>query len=184
MSLFSIFILAIGLAVDSFAVSVARSKSYSGPRLRYILLVASAFAVVQVIMPLVGWQVGVEFQSMVMKSDHWIALAILSCLGGKMVYDGTRGSDQYRPPVFTLSALLLSAVATSIDALVVGFGFGVLNLSVLLALIVIGGVTFTLSFAGLLLGHRMSKRTGQYAEILGGLALIAIGLKIFVDHTI
>ena len=103
-----------------------------------------------------------------------------------MIADAARsdGSVDNRAPAYTLSALLLAAVATSIDSLVAGFGFGVLNASVLIALAVIGGTTFALSFAGTYAGRRFGHRSGRYVGIGGGLVLIAIGTKILVDHTL
>ena len=142
------------------------------------------FGGAQVVMPMIGWQIGVEFRPLVERIDHWIAFVILGLIGAKMVWEGVRGGlDGSGSAAFTLSALLLAAVATSIDALVAGFGFGVLNVSVLLALGMIGLTTFALSFAGVYLGHRFGRHFGQYVEVGGGLLLIAIGTKILIDHT-
>lgn len=187
MSLLSLLVLAIGLAADSFAAAAARGGRVVRPRLAQALLAAALFGGAQVLMPLIGWQVGRDLQPLVMRIDHWIAFVILGALGTKMIVDGVhaRGQDaDVRPPAFTLSALLLAAVATSIDSLVAGFGFGVLNVSVLLALAVIGAITFLLSFAGVYVGHRFGRHFGEYVEIGGGLVLIAVGAKILADHTL
>lgn len=185
MSFLSLLVLAFALAADSFAAAVARGARAHRPRLRHALMAAALFGAAQMLMPLIGWQVGSEFRPAVERIDHWIAFAILCGLGAKMIVEGVRSGPEPAPDssAFTLSALLLAAVATSIDALVAGFGFGVLNLSVLVALAVIGATTFVLSFAGVYVGTRFGRHLGQYVEIGGGLVLIGIGAKILIDHT-
>ena len=139
---------------------------------------------VQVLMPLLGWQIGIEMQPMIKSIDHWLAFGILSAIGGKMIFEGLRESEKgYGSSAFTISALILTAIATSIDSLIVGFGFGFLNISVLVALMMIGSVTFLTSFGGVFLGKRLSTHVGEYAEIVAGLVLIVLGAKILLDHT-
>jgi putative Mn2+ efflux pump MntP len=187
MSRFSIFLLALGLAADSFAASVARGSRAYRPGIAHALIAAAVFAGAQILMPLVGWQIGVEFQPIVERIDHWIAFGILSALGLRMIYEGIvfdPEAPDARTPAFTLSALLLVAIATSIDSLVAGFGFGVLNVSVLAALAVIGATTFVLSFAGVYVGRHFGRRVGRYVEFAGGILLIGIGAKILADHTL
>lgn len=135
-------------------------------------------------MPLVGWQVGIELQPVIESIDHWLAFGILTAVGGKMIFEGLRKSESEKNSnAFTLSALLLTAIATSIDSLVVGFGFGFLNISVMVALVVIGSVTFLTSFGGVFLGKRLSAHVGEYAEVVAGFVLIGLGAKILLDHT-
>lgn len=187
MSLLSLLLLALGLAADSFAASVARGSRAYRPGIAHASIAAAVFAGAQILMPLVGWQIGVEFQPTVERVDHWIAFAILSALGLRMIYEGIvfdPAAPDARTPAFTLSALLLAAIATSIDSLVAGFGFGVLNVSVLAALAIIGATTFVLSFAGIYVGRHFGRWAGRYVEFAGGLALIGIGGKILVDHTL
>jgi putative Mn2+ efflux pump MntP len=185
MSLISLFLLALALAADSFAASVAKGAQLFRPTIWQALLVAMLFGGVQVMMPLIGWQVGIELQPVIESIDHWLAFGILIAVGGKMIVDGVRDKeDGIAANAFTIPALLLTAVATSIDALVVGFGFGFLNVSVLAALLLIGGVTFFTSFGGVFLGKRLSAHVGEYAEIGAGLVLIALGSKILLDHTL
>ena len=184
MSLLGIFLLALGLAADSFAAAIARGGRTYRPRLRHALLAAALFGGAQVVMPLIGWQVGLRFQPLIERIDHWIAFGILGAIGAKMIYEGLRAAEPetLKSPAFTVTGLLLAAVATSIDSLAAGFGFGLLNVSVLLALAVIGAVTFALSFAGVYLGHRVGRHFGQYVEVGAGLLLIAVGAKILFDH--
>ena len=185
MSLLSLFLLALGLAADSFAAAIARGGRVYRPRLRHALLAAALFGGAQVLMPIIGWQIGVRFQPLIERVDHWIAFGILVAIGAKMIFEGVRPEHPERPktPAFTVTGLLLAAVATSIDSLAAGFGFGLLNVSVLLALTMIGVTTFALSFAGVYLGHRVGRHFGQYVEVGAGLLLIAIGTKILIDHT-
>jgi len=184
MSLFSIFLLALALAADSFAASIAKGARLYRPTIGHALLVGFLFGGVQVLMPLLGWQVGIELRPIIESIDHWLAFGILAAVGGKMIFEGVRANANGNGSnAFTLSALVLTAIATSIDSLVVGFGFGFLNISVLVALMMIGGVTFLTSFGGIYLGKRLSHHVGEYAEIVAGLILIAVGTKILLDHT-
>ncbi len=185
MSLLSLFLLALGLAADSFAAAIARGGRVYRPRLRHALLAAALFGGAQMLMPVIGWQVGVRFQPLIERFDHWIAFAILLAIGAKMIFEGFHPDVPDRPkaPAFTVSGLILAAVATSIDALAAGFSFGLLNVSVILALVMIGVTTFALSFAGVYLGHRVGRHFGQYVEVGAGLLLIGIGAKILIDHT-
>lgn len=184
MSLISIFLLALALAADSFAASIAKGAQFYRPTIWHALFVGFLFGAVQVLMPLVGWQIGIELQPLIESIDHWLAFGILTAIGGKMIVEGMRGSTKNEASTgFTLPALILTAIATSIDSFVVGFGFGFLNVSVLLALVMIGGVTFLTAFGGIYLGKRLSDHVGEYAEIVAGIVLIGIGTKILVDHT-
>lgn len=184
MSLFSLFLLALALAADSFAASIAKGTQMFRPTLRQALLVGIIFGGVQVMMPLLGWRVGLETKPVIEAFDHWFAFAVLTVIGGKMIYEGLRADsrDFYKHRAFTVSALILTAIATSIDALVVGFSFGFVNMSVLIALVMIGGVTFVSSASGVYLGRRFGKHFGEYVEIIAGVVLVLIGLKILIDH--
>ena len=183
MSLVGIFLLAVALAADSFAASIAKGSRLYRPRLRDAIVVAGIFAAFQVLMPLIGWQVGVAVQPLIERIDHWIAFAILCGVGGKLIHDGLRpDGEPYTRNALTISALILSAIATSIDSLVVGFGFGFLNASIIVALATIGGVTFIVSFGGVFLGRYVGAHFGDYVEVGAGIILIAIGTKILFDH--
>lgn len=185
MSVISLFLLALALAADSFAASIAKGAQVYRPTIGHALLVGGLFGGVQVLLPLLGWQIGLTVQPVIESIDHWIAFCILAAVGGKMVYEGRKDTPKEdRPGSFTLPALVLTAIATSIDSLVVGFGFGFLHVSVLMALAMIGSVTFVTSFGGVYLGRRLGHHVGEYAELAAGFVLIAIGTKILLDHTV
>lgn len=183
MSIVSIVLLALALAADSFAVAVAKGSNLFRPTIGHALLIGFVFATVQVLMPILGWQIGAEFQPVVRAYDHWIAFSILTILGIRMVMSGLRpGLSASSKNVFTLPAVILAAIATSIDALVAGFGFGVLSLSMLSILVAIGVTTFISSFGGVYLGKRMGEHTGEFAEVGAGVVLVGLGFGILVSH--
>ena len=183
MTVIGIFILAVALAADSFAASIAKGARIYRPTLSHALIIAGAFAGAQIIMPFIGWKVGVAVRPLIEAWDHWVAFGILLGVGGKLIHDGLRANgDVYARNALTISALILSAVATSIDSLVVGFSFGFLNISILLALAMIGIVTFVASLGGVYLGHLVSRHFSNYVEVFAGVILIGIGGKILFEH--
>ncbi len=176
----SIFLVAVGLAIDAFAVSVATGvASNEGQRRKNGLVMASFFAGFQVIMPLIGWAIGLNLQSLIESIAHWVAFGLLTFIGAKMIYDYkdcvSKGSN------LRLSSLLTLSVATSIDALMVGLSFAFIQTSIILPIVVIGVVTFSLSFAGFVFGCKIGQVFGCRIKILGGLILIGIGVKILLD---
>ena len=183
MNLVSILLLAVALAADSFAVAIAKGTSLFRPTIGHALLLGAIFAVVQVAMPVLGWRVGAEFRPVVQSYDHWIAFIILSVLGGRMIVCGLR-AEEFGPDKipFTLPALVLAAIATSIDSLVAGFGFGVLSLSIVTILLAIGAVTFVTSVGGVYIGRHLGEHVGQFAEAGAGVVLIGLGCMILVSH--
>lgn len=204
MTIAEIFVLAFALAMDAVAVSVAQGMRMRHPRWRDALLLAGAFGVFQAVMPLGGWVLSFWFAGVVSAVAPWIAFALLAVLGGMMLReafsddddDAAEGSDPavaggtpgarvatYVP--VTLAVVLPLAVATSIDAAAVGVTFGVLSLGVgevLVAVAIIGVVTAALSLVAVFVGARVGERLGQWAEIVGGVILLLIGLRILLDH--
>lgn len=206
MTIAEIFVLGFALAMDAVAVSVAQGLRMRHPRWRDALLLAGAFGVFQAVMPLGGWVLSFWFADVVSAVAPWIAFALLAVLGGMMLREafsddedaagGSDGADAavaggtpgarvatYLP--LTLAVVLPLAVATSIDAAAVGVTFGVLSLGVgevLVAVTVIGVVTFALSLAAVFVGARVGERLGQWAEVVGGVILVLIGLRILLDH--
>jgi putative Mn2+ efflux pump MntP len=204
MTIADIFVLAFALAMDAVAVSVAQGMRMRHPRWRDALLLAGAFGVFQAVMPLGGWVLSFWFAGVVSAVAPWIAFALLAVLGGMMLReafsddedDAAEGSDPavagdtpgarvatYVP--VTLAVVLPLAVATSIDAAAVGVTFGVLSLGVgevLVAVAIIGVVTAALSLVAVFVGARVGERLGQWAEIVGGVILLLIGLRILLDH--
>jgi putative Mn2+ efflux pump MntP len=183
MSIASLLMIAVGLAMDAFAVSITSGITIKNCGLRHALLIAFFFGGFQALMPAVGWLAGLTLKSSIMAFDHWVAFALLSAIGGKMIYESTVLEKAEREcTVLTFHVLLGLSVATSIDALAVGVTFAVLDVVIAGPIIVIGLVTFALSFLGVWLGKRMGRFFEEKIEIAGGLILIGIGMKILVEH--
>ncbi len=183
MELLTIFLIAIGLSFDTFAVSVS-----SGLVLRKIdfinaTKIAVTLAFFQGAMPLIGWLAGSEIKDYAQDYDHWIAFGMLALLGGRMIYESFTSQPEKRNfNPLDIKVLLLMALATSIDALVVGFSFALLNYKIFVSVAIIGFVTYVVAMLGMLFGKKIGARLGQRMEIIGGLMLILIGLKILIEH--
>ena len=181
-------VVAIGLAMDAFAVSIAYGLSFRRRRHGDAFKIATAFGLFQAGMPLLGWLAGLTFRHWIEAFDHWIALGLLSFIGGKMIRDGWRLDGDEEPAALSHApwTLLLLAVATSIDALAVGLALSVLHVPIAVPVLIIGVVTFVLSYAGIVLGHELTAwlrgHGRRIVHILGGLILIGIGLRIVYSH--
>jgi manganese efflux pump family protein len=184
----SLVLLAFGLAADAFAVAVGQGVAAHARPWRTALAVGLAFGAAQAIAPLLGWALGFWFASLIESFDHWIAFGLLSLIGAKLMWEGSRAdppgteSDPGKERVAGGWALLMLAVATSIDAAAAGITLPILGAPVLVSIAVIGAVTFVTSFAGVWIGRTGSRALGSNAEIIGGLILIVIGAKVLVDH--
>jgi manganese efflux pump family protein len=178
--------IAVGLAMDAFAVAVAASIALGGVTPRQVFRFAFHFGLFQAMMPLIGWAAGRSVAGYIQTWDHWVAFALLTCIGGKAIYEALRsGPDDKSPasdPTRGLSLILFS-VATSIDALAVGLSLAVLDVVVWYPCLAIGIITAALTTVGMLFGPRLGARMGNRVEVVGGLILIGIGLKILVEHT-
>jgi putative Mn2+ efflux pump MntP len=169
--------------MDAFAVSIASGMTISRNRRRAALLTAGFFGGFQMLMPAIGWAVGLTFADFIAGFDHWIAFGLLAFIGAKMIYEGTKKEQNHNSPTdLRLHALLILAVATSIDALMVGLSFAFLQTSIVLPIAAIGVVTFSLSLVGFYFGCGLGKVFGHRIEIVGGVVLIAIGLRILLEH--
>ncbi len=176
-------LIAVSLAMDAFAVAISGGATVREDRIRYALIIGALFGGFQAGMPVLGWLGGVGFASFIGAYDHWIAFLLLTLIGGKMVIEAVRGDGNgVQFSTGSMATLLLLAVATSIDALAVGVTFAVLDLSILLPAVTIGAVTFAFSAAGVLIGNAFGRLSGRKVEILGGVILIALGLRILLDH--
>lgn len=182
MSFPELLILAVGLAMDAFAVAVCKGLSLRTLKLQQALLVGVWFGLFQALMPALGWLLGSAFSGLVQSVDHWVAFVLLSIIGGNMIREGLQGDDENCDPSLSFGLMLLLAVATSIDALAVGITFAFLNVSILLAVALIGVVTFTISAVGVKMGNLFGARYKSKAEFFGGAVLILIGLKILLEH--
>lgn len=186
---FEIWLVAVSLAMDCFAVSIASGIILKKPHWRAMLTMAFCFGFFQALMPLIGWAGASLFSHLIEDVDHWIAFAILAFLGGRMIRESFR-DDECRHPYdpTNLKVILAFAVATSIDALAVGISFAFLGTrglnDILPAISIIGMVSFALSMIGLLMGIRCGNRLGKKlrVELLGGIILILIGIKILMEH--
>lgn len=183
MELITVFLLAIGLSFDSFAVSVCSGLNL--PKIRFLQAVKIAIflAIFQALMPLIGWMVGNSMKSLIEPVDHWLAFGLLCLIGGKMIIESFINSEtrEIKNPL-NIGVILTLSLATSIDALAVGFSFSTFLDQILTAVIMIGSVTFIASMLGILLGKKTGPRFNRYSEIAGGLILIFIGTKILIDH--
>jgi putative Mn2+ efflux pump MntP len=184
MGLTALFGLALALALDAFAVAVGAGLTLQPLTRRHVFRLSFHFGLFQALMPVLGWSLGAAAQHRLSAYDHWIAFALLSAIGGKMIWeasrDGTaRGSP--RDPTRGLSLVTLS-VATSIDALAVGLTLGMLGSGILLPAVVIGLVCATLTAIGMVLGWRIGRTWNRRVEVLGGVTLVLIGLKVLLEH--
>lgn len=185
MSLLEILLIAVGVSADAFAVSLSQGVTLRRFRWRDALLIAGLFGLFQALMPLLGWLLGKGFADAISGVDHWIAFGLLALIGGKMLWEAFHDDDEEDDdePSLDLRGLLILAVATSIDALAVGVSFAVLPVNLPLALVLIGVVTFVISLIGVRLGRSVGSWLGKPAEILGGVILIGIGVRILLSHT-
>lgn len=186
MSYFEICLLSVGLAMDCFAVSIAGSVAHGRYDWPKMLRMACMFGLFQGAMPLVGWLAGVGFAEQIAKIDHWLAFGILSFLGGKMALESLRGDahDDTRTPFGSFKMLLLMAVATSIDALATGLIFVPLGNLVYTAVGIIALGSFLFTLAGCVVGITFGKRFKLNVELIGGIILFGIGLKILIEHLV
>jgi len=185
MNIWTIVVIAIALAMDAFAVSIASGICIRHSRIKHALIMGAWFGAFQAIMPLIGWLAGVKFSNLISTVDHWIALGLLGFVGGKMIYESSRlESLEKKTDPFALKILFVLSLATSIDALAVGLSFALLKVEILLPVLIIGIVTFLISFAGVLIGERGGHFFEKKIELIGGLILIAIGIKIVLDHVL
>lgn len=183
MKLWTILFIAVGLAMDAFAVSVVTGSVYKEFKLRHALRMALFFGGFQAIMPVIGFLAGLGLMGYIAPYDHWIAFALLAFVGGKMIYESFQmeAAERDRNPA-NLAVLLILSFATSIDALAVGITLSLLRAPIALAVTVIGLVTFVLSYTGVFIGKRFGHFFESKVEIVGGLILIAIGIKIVIEH--
>ncbi len=187
MSFPSILFLALGLGMDATAVAAARGMEVPRVLPRHVLTVALFFGGAQALMPLIGWAVGASLGAWVAAFDHWVAFVLLGGIGGKMLWEAARsdpGAPREPSEPFGLKLMTLLAIATSVDALAAGITLPMLGAPLALSVITIGVTTAVLSALGLYAGRRFGALLGKRLDIAGGLALIALGTKILVEHLI
>jgi manganese efflux pump family protein len=183
MDLLTILSIAVGLSMDAVAVAMASGCAAKKIELRPTLRMAFFFGLFQVLMPVAGWLAGLGFKKIIAGFDHWLAFFLLSFIGCKMFWEARHNDGcKVQTNQVGLAVLLGLAVATSIDALAVGLSFSLLAVHIATPVLIIGLVTFSLSFLGVFIGHRFGSWFAGKVEFLGGAILIAIGLKILIEH--
>lgn len=183
MDLITILLIAVSLAMDAFAVSIAHGMAIRKRRATTGLAMAFSFGFFQALMPVVGWLAGLTFIELIANFDHWLAFGLLAFIGGKMIYSA-KDLKEEKEAELTVPVLLILSVATSIDALAVGLSFSLLRVSITIPIIAIGVVASILSFAGFNLGNKLGKFFERKVQVIGGIVLIAIGIKILLEHLI
>ncbi len=180
MSFLSLFVIAVGLSMDAFAVSICKGLSLSSMSWKYAVAAGAYFGGFQALMPLAGYLLGVQFQDYITKVDHWIAFGLLALIGLNMIKEARQTC--HPDPAFDMKSMLMLAVATSIDALAVGITFAFLNVGIIGAVLVIGVTTFCFSVAGVQIGNVFGAKYRSKAEIAGGVILILMAVKILLEH--
>ena len=182
MDLLSLFLIAVGLSMDAFAVSVCKGLATPKYKLKYSMICGAWFGAFQALMPAVGYLLGVNFKKYITAIDHWIAFVLLALIGFNMIREALKNDDEGADPSFTAKSMSLLAVATSIDALAIGITFAFLDVNIVAAVLFIGVCTFVISAAGVKIGSAFGTRFKSKAEIAGGAILIILGLRILVEH--
>lgn len=183
MSLIEVLLIAVGVSMDAFAVSVAKGISASRITLKHALIAGLWFGGFQALMPTIGYFLGISFSSLISDWDHWIAFVLLTLIGANMVRSSFSKEDEDNVTHgFGFWVMLSLAIATSIDALAVGVSFACLDMSIWNPIVIIGFTTMMFSIVGVYLGHLFGLRFKHRAELLGGIVLIGIGIKILFEH--
>lgn len=181
MSIIELFIIAVGLSMDAFAVSVCKGLSVLRAKKSHLIITGLYFGGFQALMPLIGYLLGVNFRHMITSVDHWIAFILLALIGINMIREAREESEELDAS-FSVKAMLPLAIATSIDALAVGITFAFLHVQIVPAITFIGVTTFILSVIGVKIGNLFGAKYKSYAEIAGGIVLILLGTKILLEH--
>ena len=182
-----LFLIGVSLSMDAFAVAICKGLAMRKVNKKQCFVIALFFGGFQALMPFLGWLLGTRFESYITSIDHWIAFVLLAFIGGKMIVEAVRDKDdnpeitEMDPPL-NIKEMFVLAVATSIDALAVGITFAFLEIPIVQAIAIIGATTFIISIAGVYIGNFFGNKYKNKAEIVGGVILILIGLKILLEH--
>ncbi|MBD9018419.1 MAG: manganese efflux pump [Coprococcus comes] len=182
MGLIELFLIAVGLSMDAFAVSVCKGLAMPKCTFKKAAIVGLWFGGFQALMPAIGYILGAQFQETIASIDHWIAFVLLALIGGNMIHEALDNDEEEADASLDVKTMFLLAVATSIDALAIGITFAFLKVNIIPAVCFIGIVTFIISFAGVKIGNVFGTRYKNKAEIVGGVILILLGLKILLEH--
>ena len=184
MGIAELVVIAVGLAMDAFAVSVCKGLAMRKIDYKQTVLIAVFFGGFQALMPFFGWLLGRQFEKYITSFDHWIAFLLLAFIGGKMIYEALKKDEEAieNSARLDLKELVVLSVATSIDALAVGITFAFLKVNIALSVSLIGVITAVLSATGVFIGHKFGEKYKNKAELAGGAVLVLIGLKILLEH--
>ena len=187
MGFFEIFMIGVGLSMDAFAVAICKGLNMHRLDQTQTLVIALFFGGFQALMPFLGWLLGRQFEAYITSFDHWIAFALLTFIGGRMIWEVVRKKEDAPNSAsggqkLDIKELLILAIATSIDALAVGISFAFLQVRIVAAITLIGCTTFGLSAAGVCVGHKFGAKYEDKATLAGGIILILIGVKILLEH--
>ena len=182
MSIFEIVLMAVALAMDAFAVAICKGLATKEVQIKHMLVVGAWFGIFQALMPFIGCTIGAAFLSYIEAIDHWIAFFLLSIIGINMIKESAFKDKKQENNLLDFKTLLPLAIATSIDALAVGITLSVLKVNLFSALVIIGIITYILSFIGVIIGNKIGSKISHLAELFGGIILLLIGIKILFEH--
>ena len=182
MSLAELFLIAVGLSMDAFAVSVCKGLSMPKLNKKHAVIIGLYFGGFQALMPLIGYYLGSHFKDAITSFDHWIAFILLVIIGGNMVKESREKDEDEMDDSVDVKTMIILAIATSIDALAVGVTFAFLQVQIVAAISFIGITTFCLSVIGVAVGHYFGMKYKSRAELAGGIILILMGCKILIEH--
>lgn len=182
MGTMEILLISIGLAMDAFAVAICKGLSMKKMNWKKAIIIAFYFGIFQALMPVIGYFLGVNFETLVTNIDHWIALVLLSIIGGNMIKEALQKEEKTSNDSVKFKEMVILAIATSIDALAVGITFAFLKADIVFAFSSIGIITFLISLIGVKIGNVFGDRFEKKAEIFGGCILIFLGIRILLNH--
>ena len=182
MSILEVVLIGIGLAMDAFAVSVCKGLSMNKFKADKVIIIGLYFGIFQAVMPLIGYLLGSTFQEFISSIDHWIAFVLLAFIGFNMIKESLSKKEDKMDDSVDIKTMVVLAIATSIDALAVGITFAFLEVNIIMSMIVIGLITFLLCIIGVIIGNKYGSKFEDKAQIISGVVLIIIGLKILIEH--
>lgn len=182
MGIIELFLLAVGLSMDAFAVSICKGLSVKKLKLKHALICGGYFGFFQALMPVIGYFAGVWFADLISSFDHWVVFILLALIGGNMIRESFSNEEEEVVDSFAFKTMFMMAIATSIDALAVGVSFAFLNVNIFTSALLIGLTTFVLSAIGVKVGNVFGSKYESKAELVGGIILILIGLKVLLEH--
>jgi len=183
MKLFEIILIAVGLSMDAFAVSITLGLSVEKPKAKEILTPGAFFGFFQALMPIIGYFAGTYFAAKIQQFEHWVAFVLLGLIGGNMIRESlSKNEEEANENSFQFIKMLVLAIATSIDALAVGVTFAFFKINIFIAAIIIGSITCVISMAGVKIGNIFGTKFKSKAEFIGGAVLVLLGIKIVIEH--